>query len=262
MRTRRSIEGVLLLIILAFSCLAYEVNVDCGADTDLELDGIVWQADREYEVGNWGFIGGEAEPTFVAVDCSRWFQLHQTQRRGVSECRFDVTPGWYKINMRFSETEFHGKGMRVMDVLIEGDTVLADFDIYTWRDKDHGIPFFFYKQVFDSVLNIEFLSSIGRPAVSSIAVLTVDVDTIPPECPRYPMKPISICGMKTIGTEIWLASISTERQTQSGQGSQTSHSICFPILTGMLRLARPTPIESVLLMCMVMKAHCHISKHQ
>jgi hypothetical protein len=111
-----------------------EFLVDCGADSDyLDGTGQLWLADREYSAGGWGYVGYTdtwSTNQDIVVDPPALLRLYQTVRFGDAfGYQFDVPSGEYYVQLYFAEI-FHSQvGQRVFDVIVQGQTVLPDFDI-------------------------------------------------------------------------------------------------------------------------------------
>lgn len=90
---------------------------------------------------------------------------------------FPVTDGEYEIRLHFAEIYFGatgggsgGEGKRVFDVAIEGNGVIADFDINAEKAPMTAIVKTFTADVSDGELNIVFEASVNQPKVSAIEV--------------------------------------------------------------------------------------------
>jgi len=110
-----------------------EILIDCGADR-LYRDtlGRRWQEDREYTAGWWGYQG--ASSTYATghdIIHTSDPRLYQTTRLGNAfGYKFDVPSGRYEVELHFAEVWWGSAGRRVFDVIIEGQTVRDNYDIY------------------------------------------------------------------------------------------------------------------------------------
>lgn len=113
-----------------------EFLVDCGAESNyVDTTGQLWLADREYSANAWGYVG-DSNPWFttqnVVVDTPGLMLVYQTVRHGYAfGYQFDVPSGDYHVELLFAEIWFNRAGQRVFDVILEGQTVLPDFDIFS-----------------------------------------------------------------------------------------------------------------------------------
>ena len=133
-----------------------ELNVLLGTGRYFEepRTGVTWIPEQEYKDGSWGFVGGEvnrqktrfgSQPASAAnilgTDCD---PMYQTQRIGLEAFKADMPAGNYSVYLHFAELAGKVKAsvynlgneaisndgeVRVFDVMINGVTVLDDFDI-------------------------------------------------------------------------------------------------------------------------------------
>jgi hypothetical protein len=104
--------------------------------------------------------------------------LYQTQRYNwvaAETMRFDlpVAAGGVVVNLHFGEgyEGITGAGQRVFDVRIEGDTVLAGYDIYGDVGPQAAVVKTFSADVQDGSLTITFMHQGGAPTIAAIEVL-------------------------------------------------------------------------------------------
>ncbi|WP_116949359.1 S8 family serine peptidase [Jiangella endophytica] len=123
---------------------AYQVGVNAGgaAYTDGELD--VWQADKQYTAGSWGWVGQRVEVTTTnrAIGGTEDDALYQSRRSGIFSYRFDNVPaGTYEVELGFAEFQANMlPGRRVFDVSLNGAYVLVNHDVAAevrglWADQ-------------------------------------------------------------------------------------------------------------------------------
>jgi hypothetical protein len=99
---------------------AIRVNAGGGAYTDPL--GRVWGADN-------GFTGGNTYSVSSAISGTNTPVLYQSERYGPLTYQFAVLNGSYTVNLKFAELYFTTPGNRMFNVLINGQTVLANFDV-------------------------------------------------------------------------------------------------------------------------------------
>lgn len=87
---------------------------------------------------------------------------------------FAVDPGQYEVRLYFAETYSgtSGVGKRVFDVVIEGEKVLDNYDIYADVGKNNGVVKSFVVTA-DTNIDIDFLHEIQNPEIRAIEILTV-----------------------------------------------------------------------------------------
>jgi beta-galactosidase len=107
-----------------------EIAVNAGSHTEfVDESGAVWQADRPYKKGSWGFIGNDSQATETRQNIFRTGDepVFQTMRERLTAYKFDVPDGEYEIELRFVEPTFKEIGQRVFQVnFSEGRTLELD----------------------------------------------------------------------------------------------------------------------------------------
>ena len=94
------------------------------------------------------------------------------------EYNFGVTPGKYRVDLYFVETSEESVGSRVFDVLLEGVTVLNDFDIYSVTGgKNIAVGRSFVVDS-NSQLDLKLINQTGTSILHAIRVAeaTPDID--------------------------------------------------------------------------------------
>jgi hypothetical protein len=103
------------------------------------------------------------------------FALYTTERffteptGNVGGYSIPLPRGRYRVTLRFAEGHFTVPGSRVFDVLLEGETVLAEYEPLR---NGFGFPDArtFPVDVMDGVLNIDFRVRIENPKISAFEV--------------------------------------------------------------------------------------------
>jgi hypothetical protein len=132
--------------------------------------------------GNTTFISGAVVSTDGSVPAGAPSDLFQSERwdppsQAEQTWNFPVSDGTYQVNLYFSEvfTGILGPGDRVFDVVIEGITVLDDYDIFLQTgDLFIGTMQSFFVDVTDGELTIELLHEVENPKISAIEILSGD----------------------------------------------------------------------------------------
>lgn len=153
-----------------------EILVDCGADR-LYRDsaGRLWSADKAYAPGSWGYVGETL--TFRSDrDISNTSDpiLYQTLRWGLTAFgyQFDVPNGSYEVELHFAELYRSGVGARKFEVVIEGQTVLHDYDVLAKAGGKYLARVeTFLTTVRDGQLNVDFVrGSADYPMINALRV--------------------------------------------------------------------------------------------
>jgi YD repeat-containing protein len=167
------------LTVTAFSA----IRVDSGSLVSyVDAANQTWSADYGYSGGSTGWtthgIAGTVSQT-----------LYQNLRYAAPsfQYQFAVPNGTYAVRLKFAELYFSQSGQRVFNVLINGQTVLSNFDIvavagaaYTALDRQ------FNTTVSTGQLVIQFTQVVDSPIVNAIEILsaagsglyTVNVDPL------------------------------------------------------------------------------------
>ena len=104
------------------------VNVGSGAQFT-DGSGLIWEVDRRYEKGAWGYVGGETSRTDENILGTPEDPLYQTVRYGLDSYRFDVPDGDYEVELRFTETYWKNAGQRVFGVRLNEKRVIRALDV-------------------------------------------------------------------------------------------------------------------------------------
>ena len=132
--------------------------------------GQVWQADRAFATGSWGYVGGRAKSSTTAVNGTVDDLLYQKYRESMTEYRFTVPNGPHEVQLRFAEFAQLGVGKRIMKITIEGAIVESALDVYALSGKATALDRTYTATVNDGVLNIGFATVAGSPMVSAVQV--------------------------------------------------------------------------------------------
>ena len=78
--------------------------VNAGGTYDyIDRSHVYWQADRAYQPGSWGYVGGEARLTHHAILGTDDDALYQASREGMERYQFDVPDGTYEVTLGYTE---------------------------------------------------------------------------------------------------------------------------------------------------------------
>jgi beta-galactosidase len=81
--------------------------VNAGGEYDyIDRSHVYWQADRAYQPGSWGYVGGQARLTHQAIIGTEDDALYQASREGAERYQFDVPDGTYEVILRYAEGGF------------------------------------------------------------------------------------------------------------------------------------------------------------
>jgi uncharacterized protein YjbI with pentapeptide repeats len=142
-------------------------EVDCGGPNDPHFRG------------RYGFIAGvaaRAKPVPIQRVVFAPVEAYLTERTGPEfRYQFRLGRGWYEVQLHFVELQHSHRGDRIFDVKIEGKFVARDFDILA-ETYPHTVLIKRYAVwVDDGMLDVQFLTRIGRAKVDLIRVRRMDI---------------------------------------------------------------------------------------
>jgi len=152
------------------------IRDDCGSTvTAQDSQGRTWSADQAFTTGGWGYMEGSNETQVTNTIANTTSQiLYQTGHYASDlEYKFTVPKnGPYQVNLMWAEIYWTTTGQRVFNVFIQGQEVLANFDIV----KAAGANFTAYNQSFyvnvtDSVIDITTTNITDDPVFSGIEII-------------------------------------------------------------------------------------------
>jgi len=142
------------------------VNAGGPSYTDPSTNN-VWSADT-------GFNGGSTYSTQNAITNTTTQTLYQTEHYGAGtlQYQFVVPNGNYTVNLKFAEIYFNLAGLRIFNILINGQAVQNNFDIVaaagaSFTAKDLSFPV----TVSGGNITIQLVSVIQNPKISAIEIL-------------------------------------------------------------------------------------------
>lgn len=155
----------------------------------LDQAGRMWSQDRAYAPGEFGFSTGtqfRATDTIALTDDDI---LYQSERYAVAiSAMFDAPNGRYETQLLEAETANNSAGHRLMNVFIESQQVLTNFDIFVAAGgKNRAVTRTFTNTVTDTQLKIDLVAAgivdpnarISAVAVRKIADADGDADGLP-----------------------------------------------------------------------------------
>ncbi len=160
-------------------------------EDDEPVETSTFELDRHYTPQDgFGFVGAQGE---AAVDpgwsLSAWpyggdgdAAIYLSGREGFGGYRFDVQDGVYSVTFHFIEKAEHWSGFRKADLIMEGETVFSDYDIFEEVGNRFMVTAKAVAVVEDGHLDIELrtLGTKGPPILSGLEVEAVDPDDAAP----------------------------------------------------------------------------------
>lgn len=144
------------------------IAVNAGAHYEvIDESGLVWEADRPYSPGGWGYLGGRAERTHHRIAGTVLEPLFQSVRAGMDAYRFDVPAGEYELTLGFTEIRPRPDASRVFEVVVNGRSAGEPVDPAT-RPVTAIRRTVRVSVAGDQGIEIRFVPRHGEPAVAAI----------------------------------------------------------------------------------------------
>jgi hypothetical protein len=124
-RSKLSLVSALLAATAICGFAQTSININCGGRDYTAADGSQW-------VGDYYFNGGDLLYTSDAIVNSQDLPLYRSGRAGLwADFAYNVpvANGNYNVTLHFAEIQYWNKGDRSFNVVINGATVLSNFDI-------------------------------------------------------------------------------------------------------------------------------------
>jgi hypothetical protein len=137
--------------------------VNCGGNAYTGSDGTEYAADTGYSGGtgydNGASVSGTSDPT-----------LYSTERYGSCTYSAEVPNGDFLVTLHFAENYHTEAGSRVFSVLMEGNQVISNLDIYAEAGGNAAYVTEDQVAVSDGEINIEFVTVTENALVNAIKV--------------------------------------------------------------------------------------------
>ena len=155
---------------------AYQQGINAGGFSYVDpATGITYVTDRAFLSGSFGYTGGSSASTGSDIAGTTRDPLYQNQRLGMSDYRFAVPDGTYRVDLSFAEFQAVGPGDRIFSVAFENAPLIWQLDVasaaggvLTAYDRSVMV------EVTDGVLDITFVGNVGdTPFVNGILVTEI-----------------------------------------------------------------------------------------
>jgi len=141
--------------------------VNCGGNGYTDSQGHVWSTD-------YGYSGGNAYSTSSWISRTADSTLYQTERyaNGSLNYQFGVPNGTYTVNLKFAEIYFTSPGQRIFNVVLNGSTVLSNFDIVAQAGGGKtAIDRQFVTNVTNGQISLQFNGILQNPKINAIEIV-------------------------------------------------------------------------------------------
>ncbi len=164
------------------------IGINCGTDFlyFTSPQGDLFYPDQPY-TGGFGYIGDITSMQGIdrpITNDEGMDSLYFFWREGDFSYLFDVPDGDYAVNIYLSEKQFHWKDFRTFSIVIEGDTVVQDLDVFALANLRQACPMRFLTQCDDGQIQIDFLPGIWYAMASAVSVRAISPDADPPPVPQ------------------------------------------------------------------------------
>jgi thermitase len=157
---------------------AVERYVNVGGGDYPGTDSQLWNADRGYGSGAWGYVAGSSSVKTDSGSVAGTLDdaLFQAYREGDMAYRFDLPAGRYEVDLRFAEFSARKTSDRRMQIRIEGQVVESDLSVLAVAGRDTALERRYTVDLTDGKLDLELIRSGGRmsPILSGIALRRLD----------------------------------------------------------------------------------------
>ena len=170
--------GSLILFTAALACIAISAAAQPAVESEsfrsLSDSLGVYEADGS-SIATAARIAGVRD--YLEHDIQ---EIFQNARVGMSEYRFRLPNGRYRVHMYFAEIEKSAVGERVFSVKLQGEPVVEGLDLFAEVGANHAYQVISgYVQVSDGQLSLEFEAIAGEPLLSAISI-DGEIAEVPP----------------------------------------------------------------------------------
>ncbi len=157
------------LVVQTTPTLPIHINAGGGAWNDYRPD------QRWYDSLAYGWIGGTAvNHPELTVQGTTESELYRSELRGLSFYQVRLPRGYYRITLKFAETEYDRAGLRVFDVYAEGRLLQENLDIFARVGANHALEITLPDLlVEDGLLELYFQPVSGEPLLSALNIEAV-----------------------------------------------------------------------------------------
>lgn len=146
-----------------------------AAGEEVQVGGTTYLGDSDFDGTNPGFEGGNPYSQIVAIDGTEDDELYQSIRYGDFGFRAPLAPGTYQVQLHYSEIYApFGAGDRVFNVIIEGEVVQSDLDVFAEVGYATALVHTHFVELQDSVLEIDWQASVNFGVISAVKITPID----------------------------------------------------------------------------------------
>ncbi len=106
-----------------------QIAVNCGGTSSfIDQSGLVWESDKEYKSGSWGYSNGNKINSHHRIYGTVEEPLFQSANDSVSFYQFDLPDGLYEVRLKFCEIENKNDIKRIFNIKINNQTIFERFN--------------------------------------------------------------------------------------------------------------------------------------
>ena len=161
---------------------ATALYVNCAGPQTIDGTGITWLADQAYTVGSWGYTAGAAYSSPGPISGTSDSSLYMTERAagGVTYV-FTLPNRVYNVTLKYAETLHTAAGQRVFNVVLNGNTVISNLDIYAASGgKNIAYDQTFAVTVTGGTLELDETASVDKATIMAIGIVPMVLLTATP----------------------------------------------------------------------------------
>ena len=137
----------------------------------VDPSGRTWEADRPYETGGWGYVGGKPHLFHHRIFGTSDHPLYQAIREGADSYRFDVPDGAYDVAVRLVEMRHDSAGRRVFGVTVNDQPIFDAVDLAGQYGRYVAVERTIRTRATGGRgITVRFTPTTGTPTVSGILV--------------------------------------------------------------------------------------------
>ena len=155
---------------------AYQQGINAGGSAYTDpATSTAYASDRAFTTGSFGYTGGTTQSTGHDIVGTTRDALYQDLRSGMSDYKFSVPNGTYRVDMSFADLQFEHAGDRVFSVAFEDSPLIWQLDVASASGgRYHALDRSVVVVVTDGVLDISFVAQRGSdPIVNGILVTEI-----------------------------------------------------------------------------------------
>ena len=142
------------------------VRVNTGGSGLMDPTGVAWAGDN-------GFTGGSAYGTTASIAGTATPALYQTERwaSNTLQYQFAAVNGTRTVNLKFAEIYFDAPGQRVFNIVINGQMVESNFDVFVAAggsfkavDKSYTV------NIAGGAVTIQLIPVVSNPKISGLEI--------------------------------------------------------------------------------------------